>query len=93
MLRIFILFMIVVAMKRSEVESVKKYCNVVNLFEQELDHFNPKNTQTFSQRYIVSNYYWKVNKPIFFVISGNLELSCNQWSRLCVGGSLESLRR
>ncbi|ETO20282.1 hypothetical protein RFI_16937 [Reticulomyxa filosa] len=39
-------------------------------YEQKLDHFNPQDTRTFKEKYLVCSEYWKQGGPIFFY-SGN----------------------
>lgn len=39
-------------------------------FEQKLDHFNPANTDTWKQRYFVSDEFYKPGGPVFLMLGG-----------------------
>lgn len=44
--------------------------------DQQVDHFNGENTQTFAQRYFVNDTFWDRQKgPVFLYIGGEGALS------------------
>ncbi|KAH0535652.1 hypothetical protein KQX54_017950 [Cotesia glomerata] len=44
-------------------------------FQQELDHFDPTNTQTWHQRYFMNKQFFKPGGPVFIMIGGEGEAS------------------
>ncbi|XP_044750405.1 putative serine protease K12H4.7 [Coccinella septempunctata] len=47
-------------------------------FKQWLDHFNPRNEETWQQRYFINNEYYQDGGPIFLMIGGEAEAS-DKW--------------
>ena len=39
---------------------------------QSVDHFNPIDTRTFSQRFFVNDTYWKPGGPVFLLLGGEV---------------------
>ncbi|EGC40102.1 hypothetical protein DICPUDRAFT_147119 [Dictyostelium purpureum] len=44
-------------------------------FNNQVDHYNPLNTETFKQRYYVNDTYWTPGGPVFLVLGGEGPIS------------------
>lgn len=49
---------------------------ITKTYQQQVDHFSSKNTDTFDQRYFVVDKYYKPNAPVFLYIGGEGTASC-----------------
>ena len=41
---------------------------ITKTYQQQVDHFSSKNTDTFDQRYFVVDKYYKPNAPVFYIL-------------------------
>ncbi|EGG23012.1 Putative serine protease [Cavenderia fasciculata] len=44
-------------------------------FDQQVDHFDPLNQDTFKQQYFINDTYWRPGGPVFFVLGGEGPIS------------------